>query len=327
MDQAAAAVAADAVRQHRGCEEPAAKLAELIGLMDQMPTVSACLLTYKRATVLPRTIGDLLGQSFTDFELVINDDCSPDNTREICEAFAAKDPRVRYCRNERNLRYAGNQNAAVERARGKYVAFLHDGDRYSPQLLERWVAAMESCPKATLVFNAVNVLDREGNVSGGYDHGYNPCNPGLEFYDHMLTSIHSPIFGIVMARRDALLAAGPFDVTLPVLADIDMWFRLLSQGDVAYVPERLYSIYPREADHPNARVNWAIRDELARIYRTACDRRHRPDSAEWQRARRTLDRLLLKADSRDMAVSVAKLRWGTAAAGIPHLFRRHALGR
>jgi glycosyltransferase involved in cell wall biosynthesis len=291
--------------------------------MDHTPTVSACLLTYKRAAVLPRTIGDLLSQSFTDFELVINDDCSPDNTKEICEAFAAKDPRVRYCRNERNLRYAGNQNAAVTRARGKYVAFLHDGDRYSPQLFERWVAAMEKCPKAALVFNAVNVLDREGNVSGGYDHGYNPCNPGLEFYDHMLTSIHSPIFGIVMARRDALLAAGPFDVSLPVLADIDMWFRLLSQGDVAYVPERLYSIYPREADHPNARVNWAIRDELTRIYRTACDRRHERGSLSWRRTRRGVDRAILRADARDFAVSLAKLRWGAAVAGILPFVRRH----
>lgn len=294
---------------------------------DHPLTVSACLLTYKRAGVLPRTINDLLAQSFTDFELVVNDDCSPDETGRICAEFAAKDSRVRYCRNERNLRYAGNQNAAVARARGKYVAFLHDGDRYSPQLLERWVAAMEACPQAALVFNAVNVLDREGEVVRGHDHGYPPCTPGYEFYDHMLTSIHSPIFGIVMARRDALLAAGPFDESLPVLADIDMWFRLLHRGNVAYVPERLYSIYPREADHPNARVNWAIRDELTRIYRTACDRRHSPGSPEWRGARRALDRALLRADCRDMAVSVAKLRWATAVAGIPQLFRRHVLGR
>lgn len=291
--------------------------------MDHTPTVSACLLTYKRAAVLPRTIGDLLAQSFTDFELVINDDCSPDNTSDICADFAAKDVRVRYCRNERNLRYAGNQNAAVARARGKYVAFLHDGDRYSPHLLERWVAAMEACPKAAFVFNAVNILDREGNVAGGYDHGYPPCNAGLEFYDHMLASIYSPIFGIVMARRDALLAAERFDESLPILADIDMWFRLLSLGDVAYVAERLYSIYPREADHPNVRVNWAIRDELARIYRTACDRRHDRGSPSWQRARRAVDRAILRADTRDFAVSLAKLRWGAVVAGIRPFLSRH----
>ncbi len=291
--------------------------------MTDRPTISACLLTYKRAAVLPRTIGDLLDQTFQDFELVVNDDCSPDDTEQVCRQFEHRDPRVRYFRNDQNLRYAGNQNAAVSRARGKYVAFIHDGDRYSPQLLERWVEALESCPDASLVFNAVNVLDRENQVVRGYDHGYAPCTPGLDFYDHMLTSIHSPIFGIVMARREALIAAGPFDESIPVLADIDMWFRLLQQGAVAYVAERLYSIYPREADHPNARVNWGIRAELAKIYRTACDRRHPRGSAAWRRARRQVDQALLKADMRDLAVSFAKLRWGSAVAGVPAVLRRH----
>jgi glycosyltransferase involved in cell wall biosynthesis len=295
--------------------------------MSSPPTVSACLLTYKRAPVLPRTIGDLLDQTFRDFELVINDDCSPDDTEAICREFERRDSRIRYFRNDRNLRYAGNQNAAVERARGKYVAFIHDGDRYSPRLLERWVEAMDASPSAALVFNAVNVLDHDGSVARGYDHAYDACTRGLDFYDHMLTSIHSPIFGIVMARRDALVAAGPFDPSFPVLADIDMWFRLLLHGDVAYVSERLYSIYPREADHPNARVNWGIRAELTRIYRMACDRRHPQGSSGWRRARRQVDRALLSADARDLAASFAKFRWGTAVAGVPDILRRHLAGR
>ena len=293
----------------------------------QNPLVSACLLTYKRASVVPRTIADLLQQTFHDFELIINDDNSPDDTEAVCREFEHRDPRVRYFRNDRNLRYAGNQNVAVERSRGKYVAFIHDGDRYSPQLLERWVAAMEACPDAALVFNAVNVLDRDGNVARSYDHGYAPCTPGRDFYDHMLTTIHSPIFGIVMVRRDAIVAAGPFDLSFPILADVDMWFRLLLRGDVAYVPERLYSIYPREADHPNARVNWRIRAELARIYRMACDRRHGRGSPAWRQVRRQVDRALLKADARDLAVALAKFRWGTAAAGVLAVLRRHLVAR
>ena len=295
--------------------------------MAEPPTVSACLLTYKRAAVLRRTIGDILDQSFRDFELVINDDCSPDGTEQVCREFERRDSRVRYFRNDRNLRYAGNQNAAVRRACGKYVAFVHDGDRYSPYLLERWVQSIEACPDAVLVFNAVNVLDRDGSIAGGYDHDYASCTPGLDLYDHMLTSIYSPIFGIVMVRRDALLAAGPFDESLPVLADIDMWFRILQQGKAAYVAERLYAIYPREVDHPNARANWKVRAELARIYRIACDRRHPRGSVAWRRARRWVDRALLKADMRDLVVSVAKLRWGTAVLGIPAIMRRHCFGR
>jgi glycosyltransferase involved in cell wall biosynthesis len=286
------------------------------------PLVSACLLTYKRAGVLPRTLGDLLGQTFQDFELIINDDNSPDDTEAVCREFERRDSRVRYCRNERNLRYAGNQNAAVERAKGKYVAFLHDGDRYSPTLLERWVDAMERHPSAGIVFNAVNVLGSDGEVEGGYDHAYPEFMKGLGLYDAMLTSLDSPIFGIVMVRRDPLVAAGAFDVTLPVLADVDMWFRLLLNHDVAYVADRLYSIYPREEDHPNAWVNWRIRDELARIYRAACDRRHPRESADGRATHRQLSRMLLRADVRGLASSLARGRWGVFCEGVPKVMRR-----
>lgn len=290
------------------------------------PLVSACLLTYKRAHVLPRTLGDLLGQTFGDFELIINDDNSPDNTEAVCLEFERRDSRVRYCRNERNLRYAGNQNAAVERATGKYVAFLHDGDRYSPALLERWVDAMERHPSAGIVFNAVNLLGRDGEVNGGHDHGYPEVMKGLDLYDAMLASLGSPIFGIVMVRREALVAAGAFDVTLPVLADVDMWFRLLRNHDAAYVAERLYSIYPREEDHPNSRVNWRIRDELARIYRAACDRRHPRGSSDWRAAHRRLSRLLLQADVRGLAASLARGRWAVFCEGVPQVTRRSLAG-
>lgn len=291
--------------------------------MVSRPTVSACLLTYKRAAVLPRTITDLLTQTYTDFELIINDDCSPDNTAEVCREFERADSRVRYVRNEHNLRYAGNQNAAVNRARGKYVAFIHDGDRYSPHLLQRWVEALEANPNASLVFNAVNVLDHAGEICGGIEHGYPACTAGLKFYDHMLTRLDSPIFGIVMARRDALIAAGQFDPSLPFLADVDMWFRLLLKGDIAYVPARLFAIYPREKNHPNAGVNWRIRAELAKIYRDACDRRCLRGSAEWRLRRRQVDRALMKADARSFLGSLARFRWDAALKGVPSILNRH----
>jgi glycosyltransferase involved in cell wall biosynthesis len=283
---------------------------------DHTPLVSACLLTYKRANVLPRTIEDILSQTFGDFELVINDDRSPDNTEEVCRSYAARDPRIRYFRNDTNLRYAGNQNAAVARARGKYVAFLHDGDRYSPRLLQEWTAALEAHPSAGLVFNAVNVLGRDGEIAGGFDHGYSICTPGLQLYDEMLGRLDSPIFGIVMARRQALLDAGPFDTSLPVLADIDMWFRLLRHHDVCYVAERLYSIYPREEDHPNAYVNWRIRDELAHIYRRACSGRFPAGSREWRATRRRVDLDLLRTDCRLLASCLVRRRWKLAAQGV-----------
>src|SRR6478735_5455523 len=92
--------------------------------------VSVCLTTYNRASLLPGTLDSILAQRFADFELIIGDDCSTDGTEELCRAYARRDSRVRYVRNERNLRMPGNLNSALQRATGEYVANLHDGDVY-----------------------------------------------------------------------------------------------------------------------------------------------------------------------------------------------------
>jgi len=203
----------------------------------QLPRVSICLPTYKRAHLLPRTLDSLLSQSHGDFELIINDDRSPDNTEEVCREYAGRDPRVRYFRNSENLRYAGNQNAAICRAATDYVGIVHDGDVYRKDMVEKWTLALTRHPTAALVFNAVEVLNFDGQVVSTHRHRYGGHIPGRELLDEMLESEGSPIFGIVMVRRARVLEAGPFDTRLPVLADVDMWMRLLLRHDAAYIAE------------------------------------------------------------------------------------------
>jgi glycosyltransferase involved in cell wall biosynthesis len=232
------------------------------------PKVSICLLTYNRGGVLARSIESLLAQDFSDFELIINDDCSPDGTAEICQAFVARDSRVKYFRNEKNLRYAGNQNAAMDRARGEYIAYVHDGDVYYPFMLAEWVAALDVFPSAGIVFNAVKVRAEHGVAEATHIHDYPPLIKGSALFDEMMHSNGSPIFGIVMLRTQALRSLGQFDTSLPVLADVDMWLRLLMKYDAAYVKTPLYEVMPREVGHINRApvVNWAIQAERDRIY-------------------------------------------------------------
>jgi len=218
------------------------------------PFVSICLLTYKRAASLRQSLDSILAQTYANWELIINDDCSPDETEQICHEYELKDSRIRYCRNSTNLRYARNQSAAIMRAQGEYVAILHDGDVYHPQLIEKWLNALLRCPTAALVFN-------------GYSHLSHPrrtilplreCCPGRQMLDLVLSLGISPIWGIVMVRKAYVVAAGPFDERMPTIADVDMWFRLMLKHDVAYVPEILLTIAGRELDHPNKASNWKI---------------------------------------------------------------------
>lgn len=238
----------------------------------KMPYVSVCLLTYNRARQLSRSIESLLTQTHRDFELIINDDNSPDDTEAICREFERRDPRVRYCRNSTNLRYAGNQNAAIERARSDYVAIVHDGDVYRPDLIEKWVKALVENPSAALVFNDLDAMDLEGRVVTRFTHPYPPLVHGRSLAIEMVQRPDSPIFGIVMVRKACVEEVGPFDLRLPTLADVDMWLRLLIRYDAAYIKEPLLKIGAREANHHNRVGNWKIKAQHELIYQLALER-------------------------------------------------------
>jgi glycosyltransferase involved in cell wall biosynthesis len=259
-----------------------------------LPFVSICLLTYKRAAVLSRTLDLLLAQTHRDFELIINDDCSPDDTERVAREYERKDARVRYCRNERNMRFAGNQTLAIQRARSEYVALVHDGDIYRADMIEKWTQAMVEHPTGVLVFNATQVLNDKNEVIREHYHPYEACNPGRLMVDLILRQIGSPIFGIVMVRRSAVLAAGEFDQRIPTLADVDMWLRLLLHGDFLYVREPLYSIYPREMDHHNQVGNWGIVRQNELIIRLNLRRRHPESTPEAEQVRKAAERSLWK---------------------------------
>jgi glycosyltransferase involved in cell wall biosynthesis len=297
----------------------------------KLPRVSLCLLTYKRAHALPRTLDSLLAQSHGDFELIINDDCSPDKTEEICRDYERRDSRVRYCRNKKNLRYAGNQNAAIVRASTDYVGIVHDGDVYRADMVEKWTSALVDHPNAALVFNAISVHDDQGNLEKLFEHSYAPITPGRELLREMLQQWASPIFGIVMVRRKWTMDAGPFDPRLPILADIDMWMRLLRDHDVAYIREPLFSAAPREDGHANTFRNIGVLAELELIHALNYRRFRRSTGAStasaWSVAAPLLKSRLLRmyssARARDLSALTklveyaAKKPWPLALAGVP----------
>ena len=99
-------------------------------MSSQTPAVSVILPTYNRARLLPRAIASVLGQSFTDFELLVVDDGSSDDTERVVRGF--DDPRVIFMPAERNLGDAGARNRGIERARGEWLAFQDSDDEWLP---------------------------------------------------------------------------------------------------------------------------------------------------------------------------------------------------
>jgi glycosyltransferase involved in cell wall biosynthesis len=117
---------------------------------------------------LAETLDSLLNQTFSDFEIVISDNASTDRTNEICRAYAARDPRIRYYRSETNRGAAWNHNRVFELAQGEFFKWNSADDPCAPEFLARCVAALDDDASAVMAFPNVLVIDDYGDeVSAG----------------------------------------------------------------------------------------------------------------------------------------------------------------
>lgn len=203
--------------------------------------LSVCITTYNRAKELDITLDSLYHQTRLPDELIISDDCSPDNTQEIVEKWRKVFPALIYNRNKTNLYMPGNLNAALNLAGGEYIANLHDADTFDPTLLEKWERALDQYPSAGFVFSGIgNWPTRSKSENGIILHDVEPFTKGLIFFNkNYLHKFSSIVWGTVMARRSAYKTLLPFDARFGFISDVDMWMRMCLEHDIAYVREPL----------------------------------------------------------------------------------------
>lgn len=133
-------------------------------MQEKAPLVSIGIPVYKGENYIAETLDSILAQTFTDFEVIVSDNASPDKTREIVEAYAAKDPRIRYYRNETNIGAAPNYNRTFELSRGKYFRWNAHDDLIAPTYLEKCVPILEADPTIVLVHTRTEVIGPNGEV-------------------------------------------------------------------------------------------------------------------------------------------------------------------
>jgi glycosyltransferase involved in cell wall biosynthesis len=204
--------------------------------------VSIVLVTYNRARRLKLSIQDILDQTFRNFELIICDDCSPDDTEEVCREFVAKDNRVQYVRHASNMRMPTNLNFGLCRARYPYVAILHDGDRFRPDLIEQWYKGITSSESVGFVFNSIGVTDEYEKIT----FAYNDFKEGIVDKEHLLKNVffrrwqfNSPVYGESMVKRELVLEYGLLKSKYGFYADVDLWMQLLHSHDAYYCADTL----------------------------------------------------------------------------------------
>jgi glycosyltransferase involved in cell wall biosynthesis len=126
------------------------------------PRLSLGMPVYNGEQFLKETLDSILNQTFEDFELIISDNASTDNTEEICREYAAKDRRIRYYRNQQNLGAAPNYNRVFQLSKGDYFKWTAHDDLLVSEYLERCVEVLDRMPSFVLCYPRVVFIDREG---------------------------------------------------------------------------------------------------------------------------------------------------------------------
>jgi glycosyltransferase involved in cell wall biosynthesis len=216
-----------------------------------MPAVSVCIPTYNYARFLPRAIESVLAQTFEDFELIVCDNASTDETPAVLAGFS--DPRLKTFRNERNLGLFGNFSRCLELADGELVKYVCADDWLDPDYLARAVPVMEAHPEIGLLTTAGFFVDEQGRTfalaTAEFEDGpVVRAADALRAQAAFLNVIGMP--SSVLARREAVEAVGGFDPRFAPASDVHLWLKLLCRHDLGWLPEPLcYLRVHRSKEH------------------------------------------------------------------------------
>lgn len=204
------------------------------------PLVSICLPTYNYAQFLPRAVESVLSQSFADFELLVYDDASTDNTVEVMQPYL-DDPRVKLVVQETNQGLFANFNQSFANARGEFIKYLCADDFLDARFLERLLPLMDD-PEVQIATCANWLIDGDDNLTGEQiaPFGAGGRVPAVEAAAQ-LAEWHN-VVGMptnTIVRRETLAKVGGFDADYAPAADIQLWLKLLAHGDLAWTPEKL----------------------------------------------------------------------------------------
>lgn len=133
------------------------------------PRISIGMPLYNCEKYIGEAIEAHLRQTYTDFELIITDNASTDRSGEICKAYAAKDPRVKYHRNPENVGAGGNFRRCFELATGEYFRWTPSDDLVGPELLELCVEVLDHDPSVLIAYPQTRLIDGEGRIIEDYD--------------------------------------------------------------------------------------------------------------------------------------------------------------
>lgn len=227
------------------------------------PMVSVILPTYNRASLIARSLESVLNQSFADFEVLVVDDGSTDETASVVAEFC--DPRVNYIRLPNNAGAAAARNVGIRISKGRFLAFQDSDDEWLPENLAKHMSVFEqNSHKLGVVYSDMERIRLDGtagyHVSPAIVSG-RLVNRSTQFYQTYNLGIQSTVM-----KRECMDVVGCFNEALPALEDLELFLRLSKRFDFSRIPEALVRYYETDGLSKERLAKWLARKQLVTLY-------------------------------------------------------------
>lgn len=230
-----------------------------------VPKVSVIMPSYNTATLIAEALDSVFAQDYSDFEVIVINDGSPD-TPELERVLEPYRERIVYLKQE-NRRACGARNNGINHARGEYLAFLDSDDSWMPTYLRTQMGHLQKNPSLDMIYCDCLIYGG-GPQSGKTFMQTCPSQGPVNFESLLLEECQVPISGTIV-RRQSIISAGGFDERLAMCDDYEMWLRLAHHGSrVAYHPgvlARLRIGRPNSLSASDARMLGALLTILSNV--------------------------------------------------------------
>lgn len=188
---------------------------------------------YNGLPYLRKSIESVLSQQYENFEFIIIDDASTDNSANVVAKYAEDDERIRLLENQENIGLTASLNRALNEAQGDFVARQDADDLSDPRRFERQVQFLKTHPDVAVLGTGARLVDAAGDEIDRRVVLTDPSLSDLQSKNHL-------IHGSVLARRSVLEDVGGYDEFFRYSQDYDLWLRLAANHDIRNVPDPLY---------------------------------------------------------------------------------------
>lgn len=229
--------------------------------------VSIILTSFNHEKYLEKTICSVINQTFTDFEFIIWDDASNDNSWEIIKKYQEQDKRIKIYQNKTSMRAIYGLNKAIlEIAKGEYIAIHHSDDIWESTKLEEQVKFLEENSNIGAVFTNISIIDEKGEPFKDQNHFYysifnQPNRTKHEWLNFFFSHTNALCHPSILIRKECYETCGLYKYGIGQMGDFDMWIRLCMNYEIYILPEKLtkFRVRDNEANASGNTISTRIR--------------------------------------------------------------------